>query len=139
MKKILLLGGSGFVGRHLVEKIPHNDYEIILPLRNIQKGKKLFEKIPNIVFLDFEDKLSNIVKGSSPDIVINLLGILVEDRKNTFEKVHFFYTKELVDGAKQVGVSKFIQMSALGVDKNSKSNYRKTKLSTTQIFCYFRP
>jgi len=132
MKRILLLGGSGFVGRHLVKRIAHNRYKLFLPLRDVRKGERLFYGIPNIHYLPFSDKLSDVVREVSPDIIVNLLGVLYEDKENTFWKVHFFYTKELVDGAREVGVQKFIQMSALGVDRGGKSKYRKTKYLAEQ-------
>ncbi len=126
--KILLTGSTGFVGRYIVNSLCE-EYQLYLPVRNMDKAQKVIKCSKNIILIPFIENLSVLVEKSKPDIVINLLGILKENKKegSTFYKVHFEFTKELVDGAKRANVKKFIQMSALGADKNSKSMYMKTK------------
>ena len=127
--KILLTGSTGFVGSHLLKKLLEiKNIQLILPVRSSKKLKHLREN-PKINILSFKEALENLVIETKPDIVINLLGILTEipEKNITFEKVHFEFTKRLVDGAKKSNVELFIQMSALGADKNSKSRYQKTK------------
>ena len=145
--KIFITGGTGFVGRYIVNQL-NKDFEIILPVRNIEKAKQLFENKENLTIIHFVDELDHLVKQYKPNIIINLLGILIENRKKgiTFEKVHFEYTKRLVEAGVEVGINKFIQMSALGVDINSKSRYMRTKaLAEEEIkksslnFTIFRP
>lgn len=126
--KILMTGSTGFVGRYIANKLCV-EYQLYLPVRNMEKAQKVLNCRKNIFLIPFTEHLSVLVEKSKPDIVINLLGILKENKKegSTFYKVHFEFTKSLVDGAKNAGVKKFIQMSALGADKKSKSEYMKTK------------
>lgn len=127
--KILITGSTGFVGSHLLEKISKNkNFQLILPVRSKNKLKNFYDN-PSVKIIPFNEDLEKIVVQSNPDVVINLLGILTEipERNATFEKLHFEFTKRLVDGSKKSNVSLFIQMSALGVDLNSKSRYKKTK------------
>lgn len=126
--KIVIYGSSGFVGKYVVERL--KEHELILPVVNREKVDKRYEDYKNIKVVQF-DKLnpSRQITEEKPDVVINLIGILRENPKNdiSFEKVHYEIAKNLVDGAKSVGVKKFIHMSALGADINSKSRYYKTK------------
>lgn len=127
--KILITGSTGFVGLRLLEKVCKNDsFEIILPVRSKNKLKNFYNK-PNVRIIPFNEDLEETVIQLNPDIVINLLGILVEipEKNITFEKIHFEFAKKLVDGSKKSNVKLFIQMSALGADINSKSRYQKTK------------
>ena len=126
--KILITGSTGFVGRYIVNELC-KEHSLYLPVRNMKKAQKVFRCEKNITLIPFIERLSILVEKSKPDVVINFLGILKENRKegSTFFKVHFEFTKELVDGSKKASVKKFIQMSALGADKSSKSMYMKTK------------
>ncbi len=124
--KIFITGATGFVGRYLVNTLKEK-HQLILPIRNLKKAEAILGTYPSIEYIKFTDNLFSLVKETKPDVIINLLGILVETKENTFEKVHIEYTKQLVNGALEVGFIKFIQMSALGADKNSKSRYAKTK------------
>jgi len=127
--KIFITGGTGFIGRYIVKELSKNkNLEIIVPTRNIEKAKSLFTS-SNIHLIHFIEEIDYLVKKEKPDLVINLLGILTENKKKgiTFEKIHFEFTQRLVEASVEVGVKKFIQMSALGVDKNKESRYMKTK------------
>ncbi|WP_457638669.1 complex I NDUFA9 subunit family protein [Persephonella sp.] len=129
--KIFIAGGTGFVGRHLVSLL-EKDHHLIIPAR---QPSKLQHETPNVTVIPFSEELSDLIIKHSPDIVVNLLGILQEEPSEgiTFEKVHVEYTKSLIEGAKKSGVKKFIHISALGADINSKSRYAKTKAEAEQI------
>ncbi|WP_457621684.1 complex I NDUFA9 subunit family protein [Persephonella sp.] len=126
--KFVVTGGTGFVGRYIVEELS-KEYQVVVPTRNIPKAEQLYGNNKNVKIIYFQEDLDHTVRKYEPDIIINLLGILYENRKKgiTFEKVHFEYTKKLVDAASDIGVKLFIQMSALGADPSSKSRYQRTK------------
>ncbi len=145
--KIFMTGSTGFIGRYIVNELCKEHY-IYLPVRNFEKAQKVFKCKGNIELIPFLDESLPYFKRIKPDIVINLLGILVEDKKKgiTYEKVHFEYTKNLVDSSKESKVEYFIQMSALGADKNSKSRYFQTKAKAEEYlinsglkYTIFRP
>jgi len=124
--KIFITGSYGFIGRYIVHTLKEK-HKLILPVRNYKKAIKVLGSHENIKYLTFSEHLEDLVTKSKPDLIINLLGILRENKESTFEKVHVEYTKQLVNGALEAGFVKFIQMSALGADINSKSRYAKTK------------
>ena len=127
--KILLTGSTGFVGSYILDSL-EGRYDLILPVRNREKVKK---EIPNATIVKFEEPLSQIVTKYQPDIVINTLGILIENKEVTFEKVHVEYVRQLVEGSVKSSVKKFIHISALGADKNSKSRYAQTKAKAEEL------
>ncbi|MEZ0323640.1 MAG: complex I NDUFA9 subunit family protein [Hydrogenothermaceae bacterium] len=145
--KILIYGSSGFVGRYVVEALKDNT--LILPMRDREKAENLFKDYENIHITHLDRYKPGIsIEMEKPDIVINLVGILKEDpdRDTTFEKVHFEFSKQLIDSSLKSNVKKFIQMSALGADINSKSRYLKTKAMAEQYlinsgldYIIFRP
>ncbi len=124
--KIFITGATGFVGRYIVNSLKEK-HSLVLPVRNLAKAESILGTYPTIEYIKFSENLYFLVKEYKPDIVINLLGILIEKSDETYEKVHVDYTKQLVNGALEVGFIKFLQMSALGADINSKSRYAKTK------------
>ncbi|WP_456465126.1 NAD-dependent epimerase/dehydratase family protein [Persephonella sp.] len=123
--KLFITGGTGFIGSYVVDDL-ERDNQIILPVRNPSKVGK---KTENVKIIPFEENLSVLIEKHQPQIVINLLGILNEDRKrgSTFQKIHVEYVKQIVDGSVKSNVEKIIHVSALGADINSKSMYAKTK------------
>ncbi len=124
--KVLITGSTGFVGRYIVSSLKEK-YKLILPVRNLTKARNILGEHKNILYRKFTENLYKTVLEVKPDAIINLLGILNESKDETFEKVHVRYVKELINGAIELGFIKFLHMSALGADENSKSRYAKTK------------
>ncbi len=130
-KNILLLGGSGFLGKSIIKKLLELGSRLVVITRNESKIKKLklsgepgqLEIISGNVF---EEGLleNNIINKFA---VINLCGILFENEINEFEKIHSFLPSYVSELCKRLNVSKFIHVSALGASKNSKSLYARSK------------
>lgn len=133
MEKILITGGTGFVGRYVVKEALKRGYDVHLIVRNLNKAKNLFnEKINLHPLSDFsrEEKLKEIIDYVKPDYVIHLIGIIqeIKSKNITFEKVHYEYSKILYETLKQNPPKRIIHMSALGVDEKAPSKYHITKL-----------
>ncbi len=134
MEKILITGGTGFVGRYVVREGLKKGYEIHLIIRNPSKAQKIFfsESLRLHQLHDFTNKieLSKIISKIKPDYVIHLIGIIQEIKSKgiTFEKVHYEYSKNLYEALKQIPPKKIVHMSALGVDEKAPSKYHRTKL-----------
>ncbi|MCX7987987.1 MAG: NAD-dependent epimerase/dehydratase family protein [Thermodesulfovibrio sp.] len=133
MEKILITGGTGFVGRYVVREALKKGYEVHLIVRNPDKARKIFsDKVSFHLLEDFseKEKLLKIINTVNPDYVIHLIGIIQEIKSKgiTFEKVHYEYSKILYDILKKYPPKKVIHMSALGVDERAPSKYHITKL-----------
>ena len=80
---------------------------------------------------DFE-KISNLFMKS--DVCINLVGILTENKSNTFEKIHSIFPAMLAKMSKQHNLSKLIHVSALGIENSAKSSkYAKSKFDGEKL------
>lgn len=133
MEKILITGGTGFVGSYVVREALKNEYEIHLIVRNPLKAHKIiFDRVKSHLLDEFSKKeeLSKIIDTIKPDYVIHLIGIIQEIKSKgiTFEKVHYEYSKILYEILKEMPPKKIIHMSALGVDEKAPSKYHITKL-----------
>tara|TARA_B100000579_G_scaffold214292_1_gene175246 strand:+ start:2331 stop:3287 length:957 start_codon:yes stop_codon:yes gene_type:complete len=133
-KNVLIFGGSGQIGRHLIRKLTKNQYKVTVVTRNIHQKGLLIKSQGNQGWIDIveanifdEKKIRNLFKEA--DICINLVGILYEKKGSSFKNIHTLFPSLLAKLCKQYNLKHFIHLSALGVDKAIDSNYAKTKLN----------
>ena len=128
--KVTVFGGTGFLGRHLIKYLCDHECILKVPTRNPAKGYFLqpLGDVGQINLIKFDlldnKKLKNLIEDS--DIIINLIGILFEKKRNDFIEVHYNFVKRIVDNIK-LNKKTFIQVSALGVNKFKNSLYSKSK------------
>ena len=126
-----ILGGGGFIGRYLVRNLTKKNYRCIITTRKaFQKGYLKTQATPGAIELvDWNPKnfseLKEAIKNS--DIVINLIGILYETRKQKFYNIHSNIPEAVAKICAESNVKKFIHVSAIGANENSKSLYQKSK------------
>ena len=132
-KKVIVFGGMGFIGSHLVNHLCRNSCQVDIVTRsNIRKPQYFLGNEPGQVKVlkidEFNEKnLDKIVQNA--DIIFNLIGILFETKKNSFKKIHVDIPKKIAESAKKNGVRNFIHLSALNVDKTTNSFYSMSKLN----------
>ncbi len=128
IKNITILGGTGFVGSCLVTKLDQAGYQVKVLSRRREAAKHLI-LLPNVqvVNCDITDNyaLKDALKGS--DAVINLVGILHETGKSSFEKMHHQLPRRVAQMCDELGISRLLHMSALQASKNAPSAYLKSK------------
>ena len=126
-----ILGGGGFIGRYLVRNLTKKNYRCIISTRKaFQKGYLKTQATPGAIELvDWNpnnfSELKEAIKNS--DIVINLIGILFETRKQKFYNIHTTIPESVAKICSDSDVKKFIHVSAIGASENSKSLYQKSK------------
>ena len=126
-----ILGGGGFIGRYLVRNLTKKNYRCIISTRKaFQKGYLKTQATPGAIELvDWNpnnfSELKEAIKNS--DIVINLIGILYETRKQKFYNIHSNIPEAVAKICSESDVKKFIHVSAIGASENSKSLYQKSK------------
>jgi NADH dehydrogenase len=129
--KIITILGTGFINRYLVRNLTKKNYRCIISTRKpFQKGYLKTQATPGAIELidwnpnNFAD-LKEAIKNS--DIVINLIGILYETRKQKFYNIHTNIPEIVSKICAESEVKKFIHVSAIGANENSKSLYQKSK------------
>jgi NADH dehydrogenase len=103
-KNVLVLGGTGFVGRHIVPKLVAAGHRVVVPTRSRDRARPLFP-LPTctIVEADIHDRaaLGKLARGS--DAVVNLVGILHEVGRETFARAHVDLTRNAIAACRDAG------------------------------------
>lgn len=127
-ESIVVLGGAGFVGRHVVERLVACGHEVIVPTRRCDRARHLLV-LPtvNVAAADINvaGDLKHLVQGASA--VINLVGILNETGGQTFQRAHVDLARSVIDACKAAGVRRLVHMSALNADPAGPSRYLRSK------------
>lgn len=130
-KLVTVIGGSGFVGRHLVRALAQRGYRIRPAMRrpdlagHLQPLGSVGQIMPVQANVRYPDSVVAACQGA--DIVINLTGVLYSAGSQTFDAIHKFGAQASASAARQAGAATFIQMSAIGADAKSTSAYARTK------------
>lgn len=122
---IAVTGGTGFVGRALVQQLTQQGFEVRSLVRKPSPNPSIRGVTPVEGTLDQPESLARLMAGA--DAVIHLVGIIREFRELTFERVHAAGTEAVVQAARKARVVRYIQMSALGTRPNAVSRYHQTK------------
>ena len=130
MKLVTIFGGSGFIGKELVIELSKNpNFQIKIVSRNENKIKD-FKVLPNVKFSKInqfnQKEIIHLVKGSYA--VINLIGILHENKSNTFKQIHTDYPKIIQEACIKSKVARFIHMSSLK-SETQQSYYLESKFN----------
>jgi NADH dehydrogenase len=124
--RIFLTGGTGFVGRHMIDRLLSEGHTIRALVRDPGKTAQPQAGVEWIAGDVVEGSgLENGIDGC--EAVIHLVGIIVEKGKNTFERVHHMGTRNVVQAARHAGIRRFIHMSALGVRPDGVAAYQTSK------------
>lgn len=133
-KKVVVLGGSGFVGSSVVAKLDAAGYQVKVLTRRRESSKHLI-LLPNVDVVECnimqDSTLSNALKGC--DVVINLIGILHDDREFGFERIHHQLPRRVVHVCEELGIARFIQMSALQASASAPSAYLRSKAAGERV------
>jgi uncharacterized protein YbjT (DUF2867 family) len=127
MKKILILGGTGFVGRHLCEKLAELPCRATVVTRRRSKAQHL-QMLPmvDIAEVASHDSTSLMPLLAEHDAVVNLVAIL-HGNEAAFEKAHVQLPLELARACDAAGQRRIVHISALGASVDSASMYQRSK------------
>ncbi len=121
--RVLVIGGTGYVGRAVVPALVAAGYEVSTIARQNQEMPGVAMIAADATSIDWSRALVRM------DAVVNLVGIIREHRSAgvTFETMHVALVERLLAGMTRAGVSRLVQMSALGSRPGSASGYHQTK------------
>lgn len=148
--KVLVTGGTGFVGEEILRQLYRAGHAIRALVRDphsrsSQKIQARFgAELSAGNILDSRSLQAFFSKGG--DAVIHLVGIISEVGENTFQAVHATGTRNVIAAAKEAGVCRHIQMSALGTREHAVARYHRSKWDAEQTvrssgldYTIFRP
>lgn len=126
-KNVLVIGGSGFVGRYVVSELVGRGCRVLVPTRRRDKARHLI-LLPtcDVVEADVHDDatLDRLVAGQHA--VVNLVGIL-HGTEAQFERAHVTLTRRILAACTKNKVRRYLHMSALGADASGPSMYQRSK------------
>ncbi len=130
-KLVTIFGGSGFVGRYVVQALAKRGYRVRVAVRrpdlagHLQPLGMVGQIKPIQANLRYRWSIDRAVEGA--DAVVNLVGILAEGGRQTFDAVQAFGPRAIGEAARAAGASDVVHLSAIGADRPSTIGYMRSK------------
>ena len=128
---VTIFGGSGFVGRYIARRMAKEGWRVRVAVR--RPNDALFVRPYGVVgqvepvFCNIRDDESVRAVTKGADVVVNCVGVLAEDGKNTFDAVQAEGAGRVARIAAEESVQRMVQISAIGADADSDSEYAQSK------------
>ncbi len=131
---ILVTGGTGFVGRHVVHALRAAENDVRVLVRDRRKGARVEGWGATLAEGDVTDAGSLSAAAEGCDTVVHLVAIR-QGKEEQFRRVMVEGTRDLLAAARAAGVGRFVQMSALGTSEEAKDlvPYYRAKWETEQL------
>lgn len=142
-KLVTIFGGSGFVGRYITRRLAYAGCRVRVAVR--RPNDSLFVKTYGVVgqvepvFANIRDDASVRKVLGGAEAVVNCVGVLNEVGKNTFEALQADGAARVARLSAEAGISRFVQLSAIGADSASASAYARTKAAGEAAVQSFQP
>lgn len=120
--KVLVTGGSGFVGRHLAPRLQSEGFDVVALSRHRSGPRGV-----DVVRGDVGDRPSLDAALEGVDAVVHLVAIITERGEQTFDRVNVGGTKNLLEAMRARGVERLVHLSALGTSADDRFPYLRSK------------
>ena len=130
-KLVTIFGRSGFIGRYIAHRMAKRGWRVRVAVR--RPNEAIFVKTYGVVgqvepiLCNIRDETSVEEALNGADAVVNCVGILIEDKKNTFAAVQHSGAERIGRLSTELGIKSLVHISAIGADENSSSIYSSTK------------
>jgi len=130
-RTITVFGGSGFIGRYVVARLAQRGWIIRVAVRRpveagfLQPLGGVAQVVPLKCNIRDPEEVRRALYGS--DAAVNLVGILQSHGRQTFDSVHVEGARNIAEAAAAEGIRRLAHVSALGADRDSRSDYARSK------------
>ncbi len=128
---VTIFGGSGFIGRYAARALVEKGWQVRVACRNVGTAQDVkLAGAPGwveIVQANLRNQASIERALEGADAVVNLVGILSEKGSQSYNATQRDGAERLAECVAGAGIDRFVQVSAIGADEHSKSNYGRTK------------
>ncbi len=128
---VTVFGGSGFIGRHAARQLVKKGWRVRVACRHVNTAGDVRLAGPpgwvDLVQANVRDRASIERALEDADAVVNLVGVLVETGRQSFESTQRDGAALLAEVAAAKGITRFVQVSSIGADAESASRYGRTK------------
>jgi uncharacterized protein YbjT (DUF2867 family) len=133
---VTVFGGSGFIGTQAVRQLAKAGWRIRVAVRNPNLGYRM-RLLGDVGQIDVvQANVRNVasvrraLEGATA--AVNLVGVLYENGRQGFQAIHAMGARNVAEAARDLGVVRLVQMSALGADLDGESKYARTKAEGEQ-------
>jgi NADH dehydrogenase len=130
-KLVTIFGGSGFLGRYIARRMAQQGWRVRVATRhpNDSMFVRTYGAVGQVepIFCNIRDDASVRAVLTGAEAVVNCVGILTEKGKNGFDAVQAEGAGRIARLAAEGGVARMVQVSAIGADADSDSDYARTK------------
>ena len=140
---VTVFGGSGFVGAQAVRALARDGWRVRVAIRKPALAYALRPQGDvgqiQLVRCDITDPADVAAALKGADAAVNLVGILHEGGKRTFERVHVDGSRNIAEACAALGVDRLVQVSAIGANPESDSDYARTKAAAEMAVREVKP
>lgn len=128
---VTVFGGNGFVGRYTVRALLRDGWRVRVAMRRPHTGQdlKVMGGVGQVQLMQanvrFPKSVERAVEGA--DAVVNLVAVLYEEGKQSFEGLHVGGANNVAEATARKGITNFVQVSAIGANPESDIDYARTK------------
>ena len=128
---VTVFGGTGFIGRQVVRSLAKQGYRVRVAARNVGRGYRLrmLGDVGQIEVVQANvrnpDSVGRALDGA--EACVNLVGVLFESGRQGFQTIHTMGARAIAEAAAARGITRFVQISAIGADAQSPAKYARSK------------
>jgi uncharacterized protein YbjT (DUF2867 family) len=136
---IAIAGATGFVGRYIVRELLSRNYQVRALVRDRDKARQVLPADGRLKLIQGDvlddQSLAQLCDQASGEGggCINAIGIIREQHRGAFERLHIEATRLLTEAARTAGAARYMHVSALGVADNARTEYQRTKFEAEQV------
>jgi len=130
-RRVTVFGGSGFIGRHLVQRLAARGDILRIAVRD-PVGAAFLKPMGDVgqvvpIKVDIRDEAAVAAAVAGTDAVVNCVGILFERGAQRFAEIHTAAAGRIARQAQKAGIKRFVQVSSLGADAHGPALYARSK------------